>query len=223
MKNHLFAFFMVLLCSLATLELCAKSSNSLQTINLKGSFNQQSASIRLNWNMVKTSYRTGYILLKSSDGKSWYEALQDKTLRDYSEKDIYNFDDKLFAPNSKNYYRIRIFDAENNTVAISPIVIITPNASSAISTSINETYSKWNIFPNPVFDVLNLSCKENEQIKGVINVRVTDVTGKVVKQFRAASTNRSLTIPISNLRKGMYAVQISIQDELVLSDKFIKQ
>ena len=223
MKNHLFTLFMAILCISATQELCAKSINSFQTVNLKGSFNQLSASIRLNWNMIKTSYRTGYILLKSSDGKSWYEAVQDKTLRDYSEKDIYNFDDKLFTPDSKNYYRIRIFDSENNTVAVSPIVIIIPNTPSVIRASVNETYSKWRIFPNPVSDVLSLSCKENEPVKGVINVKVTDVTGKIVKQFRAASINRSLAIPVNNLRKGMYAVQVSIQDELVLSDKFIKE
>jgi hypothetical protein len=224
MKKYLTAFF-VLLLSLSSVKLSAGSHAYSQSINLKGAFEKQLSSIRLNWNMIKSSSRTGYILIKSNDGKKWYEAAKDETLRDHTEKDVYNFDDKLFEPGSKNYYRIRIFDAENNTVAVSPIVVITPNEPPAISTSSIEISpsSNWSVFPNPVSDILNLSYKGNEKIKGVINVLVTDMTGKPVKQFRAASTNRSVEIPVNNLRKGMYAVQISIQNELVLSDKFIKQ
>jgi len=194
-----------------------------QSVKLEASFDKQSSTIELTWNMVSHSARTGYVLIKSTDGKTWTEAARDKMLKNYSEKDIYSYNDRLFTEGGKASYRIKIFDEENNTVALSSIVTVTPKAPSLVPRSAIPTSSSWAVYPNPVSDVLNLACKGTERVKGIINVEVTDMTGKPVKKFRAASTNRSLQIPVENLRKGIYAVVVTIENQVVLSDKFMKQ
>lgn len=194
-----------------------------QSIKLEAEFDKQSSTIALKWNMVNHPGRTGYILIKSIDGKTWSEAARDNMLRNYSERDLYSYNDRLFKIGNKAWYRIRIFDEDNNTVALSSIVAVVPNESSLIPSSSIASGSAWAIYPNPVSDVLNLACKGSERVKGIINVVVTDMTGKQLKNFRAASTNRSVQIPVDNLKRGLYAVVVTIENQVVLSDKFMKQ
>jgi hypothetical protein len=194
-----------------------------QSVNLEAVFDKQSSTIALQWNMVSHANRTGYALIKSTDGKQWSEVAKDQMLRNYSEKDIYSYNDRLFNSGNKTWYRIRIFDEDNNTVTLSPIVTVVPKEASVLPTSSIASVSSWGIFPNPVSNVLNLACKGNDRIKGIINVTVTDMTGKPVKKFRAASTNHSVQIPVENLRPGPYVVVITIENQVVMSDRFMKQ
>lgn len=202
----------------------AKTVVASQSVELKAYFDNQRSVIKLNWNMVSTNARTGYVLLKSTDGQTWSEVSKEINLPN-DRQDAYFYDDRLFTSGTKNSYRVRIFDQGNNTVALSPIVAVTPTASSvAPKSAIIENASAWAIYPNPVNDVLTLNYKGSEPIKGVINIQITDMTGKTVVKFRAASTNRSIQIPLnSNLKSGMYAVQMIIENEMVFSSKFLKQ
>ena len=81
----------------------------------------------------------------------------------------------------------------------------------------------WVIYPNPVSDFLNLVYEGKNIIKGVINVLVQDMTGKIVVRFRAASIYKKLEIPVSQLRKGLYIVQISVMNEIMMNQQFVKQ
>jgi hypothetical protein len=162
--------------------------------------------------MVDYSGKTTYILLRSTNEKTWTEVVTDKMFRKYSKEDIFDYDDKV-TREGKYFYRLKIIDANNKTIALSNIVSVSSNAIKNV----------WTIYPNPVNDVLNLVCQGNNIITGVINVAVQDMTGKIVTRFRAASTNRRLEIPVSQLRKGIYVVQIIIMNELVMKEKFVKQ
>lgn len=203
----------------------ANSVLAEQSVDLKAYYDKSKAVIKLNWNMVNTNTRTGYILLKSTDGQTWSEVSKETDLDSYKQKGSFFYDDRLFTPGNKNSYRIRIFDQQNNTVALSPIVAVTPNAPMLPSpAAITPNNGSWIIYPNPVNDVLTLNYKGSEPIKGIINVQITDMTGKVVSKFRAASTNTSVQITLSsNLKSGMYAVQMIIENEMVFSSKFLKQ
>jgi Secretion system C-terminal sorting domain len=80
----------------------------------------------------------------------------------------------------------------------------------------------WQIVPNPVHDMLNLNYTGRASIKDVINVTLQDATGKIVKRFRAASTNTRLRISVSNLHAGVYFVRITVGRQQQLNSKFIK-
>ena len=58
---------------------------------------------------------------------------------------------------------------------------------------------------------------------GVINVLISDVTGKIVIRFRQASNNKQLRIAVSNLKAGLYFIKIDVLNQRQLNEKFIKQ
>ncbi len=58
---------------------------------------------------------------------------------------------------------------------------------------------------------------------GVINVIISDVTGKIVIRFRQASNNKQVHIPVSNLKAGLYFIKIDVLNERQMNEKFIRQ
>lgn len=66
-----------------------------------------------------------------------------------------------------------------------------------------ETSISFNIFPNPVKDVVTLS---SEALKGGGKVVFTDALGKEVK--RTSVSDESTTIDVSDLNRGVYFVNI---------------
>ncbi len=212
---------------------------SAQKANLLAVYDVERYVVKLSWNMVNSNEKTGYILLKSTDGVEWTEAAKDKRLRYYSEDDLYIFNDRN-ASAAKIYYRLKVFDSYNRTVHLSPIVSIT----TAVATVKNNSGEKiksvasqpsnnnqpntnssntWVVYPNPVKDVLTLSYKGREDLKGVVNVQVQDGTGKIVVKFRSASLYKIIQVPVAKLVRGIYFVQITVLNEVMLSRQFVKQ
>lgn len=215
--------------------------NVFSQVKLTAIYDFNNSAVKLNWNMINTNIRTGYLLLRSADGKSWTEAAKDRMLRNYSDDDIYFFNDRNFLP-GKNYYRIKIADGDNNTISLSPIVVVntkgtayntTPKYIQNQTTGVQKTTSKiniepqgnssWVIYPNPVTDILKLAYKGHGDLKGVVFVQIQDATGKVVIKFRSGSMYKLIQIPVSNLQRGLYSIQLTVLDELMMSQKFIKQ
>jgi hypothetical protein len=81
----------------------------------------------------------------------------------------------------------------------------------------------WQIYPNPVGDMLNLVYRGKDIIRGVINIVILDPGGKVVLRFRAASNNRQLFIPVSSLHTGFYFIKINVTNEVQMNEKFIRE
>jgi hypothetical protein len=183
-----------------------------QVCKLNAKYEERTSRVFLDWNMVNHPAKTTYVLLKSTDAKTWTEVVTDMIFRNYANDDIFDYDDRVNR-DQKYYYRLKIIDANNRAIAFSNTVTL---ASVADKTT-------WVIYPNPVNDILNLTCQGNNIIGGVINVTVQDMTGKVLIRFRAASNNRKLEIPVSQLYKGMYIVQIFILNEMMMNEKFVKQ
>jgi hypothetical protein len=183
-----------------------------QTSKLNGQYEESTSRVVLDWNMVKHPTKTTYTLLKSADGKNWTEIVTDKYLRNYSEEDLFDYDDRA-ARNKKYYYQVKITDASKKVIALSNIVAINTEADKRT----------WVIYPNPVNDFLNLVYEGNNIIEGVINVLVQDMAGKIVIRFRAASIYKKLNIPLSGLRKGVYIVKVSVMNEIMLNQQFVKQ
>ena len=215
---------------------------SSQGVKLTAVYDFNNSAVKLNWNMVNTNIRTSYLLLRSSDGVSWTEAAKDRMPRKYTEDDIYFFNDRYYGP-GRNYYRIKIIDGYNNTIALSPIVTVNTKGSlntapAYSSNSQSQTgkqstapkistepvsNDKWIIYPNPATDLLKLAYKGSGDLKGVVNVQIQDMSGKVVIKFRSGSMYKTISIPISNLQRGTYNIQVTVLNELMMNQKFIKQ
>jgi hypothetical protein len=77
------------------------------------------------------------------------------------------------------------------------------------------TTSRFNIYPNPTKDLLNISNSNNFEIK---NISVTDINGRTVKN-QAGSLNQ---INVADLNAGVYFVTIEAAEGKT-TKKFIKQ
>ncbi|HEY8690754.1 MAG TPA: T9SS type A sorting domain-containing protein [Chitinophagaceae bacterium] len=214
-----------------------------QSVKLTAIYDFNNSAVKLNWNMVSSDTRTSYLLLRSADGVSWMEAAKDRMLRNYTNDDIYFFNDRKFSP-GKNYYRIKIADGDNNTIALSPVVVVnTKGTAYNITTNPINTQSQttgkqttspkidtrpqgngsWVLYPNPATDLLKLAYKGSNDLKGVVNVQIQDATGKIVIKFRSGSMYKLIQIPITNLQKGIYFIQLTVMNELMMSQQFLKQ
>lgn len=201
--------------------------------------------------MVNSNSVTGYLLLRSADGITWTEAAKDRMPRNYTNNDVFIFNDRNYLK-GRNYYRIKIADSYNNTIALSSVVFV--NTGGTIIASPTPTYNKpqntitattvkqpeqsrvqtntinsaantnsWIIYPNPATDILRLAYRGSGDLKGVVNVQIQDESGKIVIKFRSGSMYKNIEIPISNLRRGAYFIQVSVQGESMMSQRFIKQ
>lgn len=191
------------------------------------------SSVSLRWNMVNYSSNTAYILLKSTDGVVWEPAAANPVFRNYNSSNILAYHDHFSEP-QKYFYQVKIYNTDHETVALSNIAtaeiskktnpVVQPNTLLRNNEVTNYSgIKKWLIYPNPVTDMLNLFYKKNNALRGVIKVMIQDETGKVVVQFRQASNNKQLHIPVSNLHTGLYFIKIDVLDEEQMNEKFVKQ
>ncbi len=212
--------------SLVFLLLCLGSKASVVLTAIPDVYG---SSVDLRWNMVNHPSATAYILLRSIDGVVWQVAAANPVYRNYDASTILAYNDKI-KDKQKLFYRVRVFDTRDNTVAISNTAIAeihkavyrTPPTSPTHS-SVSSNAASWQLFPNPVHDILHLSYKKSERIMGVIHVFISDATGKIVIRFRQASNNNQLHIPVSNLKAGLYFIRVDVLNEKQLYEKFVKQ
>jgi hypothetical protein len=191
-------------------------------------------SVTLQWNMVNYPGTTAYTLFKSTDGVVWEITAANPVYRNYTAATILAYHDN-FSDEQKLYYRVKVYDTNENIVDISNTAVVanpknnyTPENPSvpkntATQPSTTTTGNLWQIDPNPVGDMLNLVYRGKDIIRGVINIVIQDATGKIVVRFRAASNNKHLYIPVSNLHAGFYFVKINVVNEIQMNEKFVKE
>ena len=154
--------------------------------------------------------------------------------RNYTSSTILAYRDN-FSDEQKLYYRVKVYDTNENIVDISNTAVVEnpknyspvekPSAPKSTTTRAlqNNNRNVWQIYPNPVDDMLNLVYRGKDIIRGVINIVIQDATGKAVIRFRAASNNKQLHIPVSNLHAGFYFIKINVINEVQMNEKFIKK
>jgi hypothetical protein len=212
--------FLILLFFIAT------GFKSKAAVTLTAAIEPGSSSVSLRWNMTNYYGTTAYVLLKSADGVNWQIAAANPVFRNYTSSTVLAYNDN-FKNERKLFYRVRIYDTDDKTVALSnTAAVANPNAvviEEKPRPATLKVATPWQIYPNPVNDMINLIYKGKDVIKGVINVEVQDATGKAVIKFRAASKSKQLNVSVSNLRSGIYFIKIDVLNEVQMNEKFVKQ
>lgn len=189
--------------------------------------------VTLQWNMVNYPGTTAYTLFKSLDGIVWEITAANPVFRNYTSATILAYRDNFFDE-QKLYYRVKVYDTNENIVDISNTAVVTnpkkdlpvekkapPKATTEAPAATSTNL--WLISQNPVRNMLSLVYRGKDLIRGVINIVVQDPTGKVVVRFRAASNNKLLYVPVSNLAAGFYFIRINVANQVQMNEKFLKQ
>ena len=88
---------------------------------------------------------------------------------------------------------------------------------STLSISDNNKKADIDLFPNPVKDDLYIQIKDF----GKYTYQITDLSGRILKSGFFESSETSINV--QNLSAGIYFLQLTTQEQLKLTKKFIKQ
>ena len=164
--------------------------------------------VLVQWKTTREQNLTGYTILKSTDGIAFspigYEAAKSygSLTAEYSIPDN--------QPNKGlNYYKLKIID-KDGTFSFSKIV----------SVNINSDIFTWKIFPNPVQHTLFISTYgRNEKV----TFQISDAVGRKIKElYVSLNGNSSFAIPIAQLPKGIYTLQLRTASKTE-TKQFIKE
>lgn len=181
-----------------------------------------------NDNYFSTSYLTGIInTIYSRDINCFTTA--DYVVRDFyhivtnsdgndtidGNDSIQYFDTRQFA-NGNYIFRIEASDPSGNTSRDSMIITI-QNTGTGVENFLNEI--SLQIAPNPFKDDINIRFQKSTN--ELVSFTISDVMGKIVKELNNLNTNQNIKINLSELKSGMYFVQINI-DQQIKTLKIIK-
>jgi photosystem II stability/assembly factor-like uncharacterized protein len=142
--------------------------------------------ILLSWQTASEVRFHHFELERSLDSKSWTK-LADATAKGAASQYATLDEKPLFGV---NYYRLKMVDTDGR-FTYSKIVAVEwakPNSKT------------WILFPNPVKDKLYLS--GNEDVSGLENVQIVDISGKIVRTTTVQQLRNGLSI--NNLPNGVY-------------------
>ncbi len=139
------------------------------------------------------------------------------TLTSFPEHDFY-----IDIPNNGNYtLTVNLYTSYEETFCNYEILedTVTLNFSAPIDGTVsmgtvNADYRNKAIavFPNPVKDVLHFS-------EEVTNVKITDVSGKMVKEISV----KGKSVNIANLAKGVYIISAVTKSDGIVNRKIVKE
>jgi len=150
-----------------------------------------------------------YALQRSSDNFTWNEIYKVDAINLKKNK-ITKFSDQVPRV-GKGYYRLKLIMNDAGDIYSKSIMVI-----------IGIPGNNWLMYPVPVHTILNLQYNGIELINGVVTVFIRTMKGQILTRLRFASTTRLIQIPVDNLGRGTYDIQILIKNDLVWNQRFIK-
>ncbi len=166
----------------------------------KGNYND------LKWNVLDESNVDAYTIERAVNNQL-FTAIGTQSF-DLTNDGAYSFIDNDIAAPNVYYYRIKLQDL-NGVSSYSSIISIQVNETT-------NTSSKFEIYPNPVSDVLSVSLNVTSQIEEISYDMIT-ITGQSVKELISVNTESfaegNLLFDVSTLSEGIYIIRINIGDE----------
>jgi len=171
-------------------------------------YNAKQKAVVIKWQQKQPGIKS-FVIQRSDDNTDWDDIARQESVN-FNAAKIYQYLDYK-ATAGQNYYRLKCV-TEKGQAEYSPSVIIVTGAEG----------SKWVIYPVPVGDVLTLQYRGTEKLKGVVNIFIQNISGRVITRLRSASLNTTIRIPVNNLGKGIYDIRIVVEDEVIWNQRFVK-
>ena len=161
--------------------------------------------VKLNWTTLEEKNVRHFIVERSLNGRD-FEDIGTMAAEGNVSVAKYNSTDATPALGF-NYYRIRAVDYDG-LLTYSSIINVDMQASVTI-------------FPNPANDRLYVSLGENIRSAKRIQVKLTNLLGKVVYVNEAAGGGRKMTVPTSALPSGVYYVEVATDTAIIAMEKIV--
>lgn len=171
-------------------------------------YNVSASGTTLKWHHADNRVER-YYLEHSANGLQW-TALWDIKINEPEYYSFLSFRHSNAAPGS-NYYRLKMITLDGS-------VHFTEMAMAWLGSGGQQ----WQLYPNPVRDVLYLQYNGQSRIGGVIQVSIQRQGGQVYHRLRFSSQSRQIRIPVSNLGSGIYIVQVVINGRQQWAQQFVK-
>ena len=171
----------------------------------------------LHWETANETNNKGFELQRSANGEKFSSiaSINSKAENGNSSSVLYYSynDEKPLA--GTNYYRLRQIDFDGKE-SFSNIVVL--KSAQITKAEISKVY------PNPVEDQLNIILNTPNSEK--VNIRITDLVGKVIteKVLQTNQGDNTIQFPTSQLSRGTYLIRVFSSSNSEMSiQKFIKQ
>lgn len=171
-------------------------------------YNARKKIVAIKWKHQDTNVKT-YVVQKSTDNNVWTDIALQEVNRPEELRSFY-FEDKKPAV-GKHDYRLKCIYKDGKT-----------EYSIIVSVQISSSTNTWVMYPVPVTDLLTLEYRGSEPIKGVINIIIQNLSGRVLLKRRYSSQNKQIKIVPDFLPKGIFDVQIIVADEIIWSQRLVK-
>ena len=158
----------------------------------------------LQWNTTNEVNVQHYTVQTSTDGKL-FNTTAIVNARNTTGTNTYSYTDTLFThmaqANGTVYYRLQLTDVDGK-YTLSPVIALTQAALAKL----------FNVYPNPVQDVIHLLIQTNTD--GKLGVCIFDMNGKAcyTHMLNAIAGNNLFQLPAGNLAKGIYTLVVTQPD-----------
>ena len=170
--------------------------------------NSLGKTVNVKWGTFTEKDNSHFIVERSINGVSNFENIGSVNASFYSDVPLdYSFTDNILPLAGGNiYYRIKQYDYDG-TFTYSSVVMVKLNSSA--------TTNRWNIYPNPVIDKINIELTDINIYNGG-NVELNIYSNGIVLSNKIAfnDLNTELNHMIDGLRKGFFIVEIIYNDNI---------
>ncbi len=159
------------------------------------------------WEVLSVENEDYMVLQKSYDGVEFFNVMKyDKINTGY-----YTYSDNN-THRRLNYYRLAIFDFEDN-VTYSHIILSRRTGDSP----------EVNIYPNPAIDriIIQLEGFNKTFEEHIRNIKIFDIAGRIVSHMIPSNNELAINLMDKNLHSGIYLIQVELSDGTVSQEKLM--
>ncbi|UOQ64900.1 T9SS type A sorting domain-containing protein [Hymenobacter volaticus] len=152
--------------------------------------------VNLQWVTASEKNNRGFEVQRSQNGKQFSTVLFKEGHGTTSSRSTYEAIDEQPLP-GVSYYRLKQIDNDGKFV-YSPVVTVK-----------SQNVTEVTAYPNPTSGKLTISLPQ-EQVSAAVNIRITDLSGRIVKTLSLPATNE---VDLSELKAGTYLITVVTEHE----------
>lgn len=164
---------------------------------------------QVSWTIASSSNAQSFEVLRSSDGRNFSNV---GSIHASDRQFAYSFND-MTLPTGTSYYKLKLTD-KDGIISYSQVIAVLNGSKGVLLTS---------LIPTVVSSSATLSISSSE--RGTMQLMVTDMYGRVVKQQLAAigTGNQQVVLNLAALPAGAYQVTAVMNDTRVGTIRFVRQ